>query len=152
MITAVIDTNVLIDATADLSGYAHQVIALVVEGNVKAVASRRIEDEYRALIAKAADKRARQELDEFFDMVARVRTHERAEARSKDREDQKFLDCASTAGADFIITNDHHLLDLGASGTTKIITPEEFISLSHAAQDPEGKSAWASWVKEIFGK
>lgn len=146
----VIDTNVLIDATADLSGFAHQVIALVSGGNVKAVASRRIEDEYQALIARAANKQARVALEDFFDCVERVRVHERVDVRAEDHDDQKFLDCAGATQADFIITNDHHLLDLGISGKTKIVRPKEFISLFQSAQDPEGKGEWASWVKQLL--
>jgi putative PIN family toxin of toxin-antitoxin system len=147
----VIDTNVLIDATTDLSSYAHQVIVLAVEGKAKAVASRRIEDEYRALIVRAANKQARAALEDFFDCVERVRVHERVDVRAEDYDDQKFLDCAGAAGAEFIITNDHHLLDLGISGSTKIVTPKEFIALFQSSQDPEGKGEWTSWVKQILG-
>lgn len=151
MLTAVIDTNVLIDATADYRSTAHEIIELVIRGKVRAAASGRIEGEYRALIARATARRARQELDDFFDCVERVRTHECVEAKSEDHDDQKFLDCAGAAGAEFIITNDHHLLDLGSSGATTIVTPKEFIARYQSAQDPEGKRAWREWVKQIMG-
>lgn len=44
-----------------------------------------------------------------------------------DPDDNKFLDCAYAAKADFIVTGDKHLLKLGDFFDTKIITPKEFL-------------------------
>jgi len=48
---------------------------------------------------------------------------------SADRDDDKFADCAITAHADYIVTNDHHFAPLVGSGfKPQPITPEEFIA------------------------
>ncbi len=45
---------------------------------------------------------------------------------NEDAEDNKILECALAAKADFIITGDKHLLSLGKFRKTKILTPREF--------------------------
>ncbi len=47
----------------------------------------------------------------------------------EDVEDNKFLDCALQAKADFIISGDKHLLKLGKFRATKILTPKEFLEI-----------------------
>jgi putative PIN family toxin of toxin-antitoxin system len=44
----------------------------------------------------------------------------------EDLEDNKILECALTAGADFIVSGDKHLQELGNYKKTKILTPREF--------------------------
>jgi putative PIN family toxin of toxin-antitoxin system len=44
-----------------------------------------------------------------------------------DPEDNKILECAQQAGADFIVSGDKHLLTLGKFKKTKILTPKEFL-------------------------
>jgi putative PIN family toxin of toxin-antitoxin system len=44
----------------------------------------------------------------------------------KDEEDNKILECALAARADFIVSGDKHLLELGKFRKTKILTPREF--------------------------
>ncbi|HEV7401622.1 MAG TPA: putative toxin-antitoxin system toxin component, PIN family [Chthoniobacteraceae bacterium] len=45
-----------------------------------------------------------------------------------DPDDDKFVDCALAAGADYLITNDGHFEPLRSAGyKTQPITPEEFI-------------------------
>lgn len=46
-----------------------------------------------------------------------------------DPEDNKILDCALQAGADFIVSGDKHLLALGKVKKTRILTPREFLDL-----------------------
>lgn len=52
-----------------------------------------------------------------------------------DRDDDKFADCAITAAADHLVTNDKHFAPLTGSGyRPQPITPEDFIArfLSHS--------------------
>ena len=45
----------------------------------------------------------------------------------EDPTDNKILECAETAKADFVITGDKHLLNLKKWKSTEIVTPSEFI-------------------------
>ena len=44
----------------------------------------------------------------------------------EDTEDNKVLECALAARADFIVSGDKHLLELGKFKKTRILTPREF--------------------------
>jgi putative PIN family toxin of toxin-antitoxin system len=45
---------------------------------------------------------------------------------NEDTEDNKILECALAAGADFIVSGDRHLLAIGKFRKTRILTPREF--------------------------
>ena len=47
----------------------------------------------------------------------------------QDPSDNKFLSCALEARVDFIVTGDHHLLQLGSFHHTTILSPHEFLKL-----------------------
>jgi len=47
----------------------------------------------------------------------------------RDPSDNKFLEAALEAKADFIITGDHHLLELREFRGVKILSPSEFLKL-----------------------
>ena len=46
----------------------------------------------------------------------------------KDPEDDKFIRCALTGKAKWIISGDHHLLDLRTYQKVKILTPSDFLT------------------------
>jgi len=45
-----------------------------------------------------------------------------------DPDDNKFIECAVTNKADYIISGDNHLLDLKEYGNVKILSPKEFLN------------------------
>jgi predicted nucleic acid-binding protein len=51
----------------------------------------------------------------------------------RDEEDRKYLHCAQVAGADFLVTYDRDLLDLGSIGEVSIVTPADFLQQAKAA-------------------
>jgi len=44
-----------------------------------------------------------------------------SEVKCRDKDDQKFLDCARTGRADYLVTGDPDLLDLRQVGRTRIL-------------------------------
>ncbi|MGE3624724.1 MAG: putative toxin-antitoxin system toxin component, PIN family [Bdellovibrionales bacterium] len=56
----------------------------------------------------------------------------------KDKTDNKFLDLAVTGKADYIISGDHHLLNMknirGIGHTVQIVSPAGFVALFENAQ------------------
>jgi len=48
---------------------------------------------------------------------------------SRDRTDNKYIECGITAGADYIISGDMHLLEMKKYGNIKIITPKEYLEI-----------------------
>ncbi len=55
-----------------------------------------------------------------------IEPKESVEAIKSDPKDDKILDCAIACNADFIVSQDNHLLNLKLFRNIKIITPEEF--------------------------
>lgn len=50
--------------------------------------------------------------------------------RSKDTKDNKYLVCAKDGQADYLVTGDKkHLLSLKKFGTTRIVSPKEFVEV-----------------------
>ncbi|MEW6611103.1 MAG: putative toxin-antitoxin system toxin component, PIN family [Patescibacteria group bacterium] len=153
MCTVVIDTNVLIAATEDLDNAARGAINLVNQGEITACASRPILDEYQSLIPqRVAAEEVCRELQGFFARVKLVRLPRHTDpARCEDQEDEKFVQCARAVDADYLITQDRHLLDLENIGTTHVVTPQKFLLGVKHMKDPAGKREWAAWVRQIMG-
>ena len=45
-----------------------------------------------------------------------------------DPDDDKFIECAIVAGAEVIVSGDHHLLDLGQAEGVRVLSPAEFLA------------------------
>jgi len=50
---------------------------------------------------------------------------------SRDKKDNKYIECALAANADFIISGDIHLLEIKEYGKIKIVTAKEFLELTY---------------------
>ena len=49
----------------------------------------------------------------------------------RDPDDDKFLDCAVSAGAKYIVSGDKDLLSLGRIQSVEIVTPAAFLTIRH---------------------
>jgi predicted nucleic acid-binding protein len=47
----------------------------------------------------------------------------------EDPDDDPFVECAVTAGAEYVVSGDRHLGRLGSFGDVRIVTPAEFLRL-----------------------
>ena len=95
------------------------------------------------------DREYREALEEFFRRLNIVKTYKGVNVVS-DSEDNKLIESAVSAGADYLITNDREVLDIDEYHETKIITPEKFwVKYQNERGDD---SVWADWSKMIMGK
>ena len=58
-----------------------------------------------------------------------VEDYEKLDIIKEDPDDNKFLEAAIAGNADFIISQDNHLLKLKEFNNVKIIIPEEFLKI-----------------------
>jgi len=58
--------------------------------------------------------------------VQRIKPHRLV---TEDPEDNKFLDCALSAKADYVITNDRHMLKLKTVRDIDIVRPSDFVKI-----------------------
>jgi hypothetical protein len=129
----VIDTNVIISALL-FGGIPAKLIALWQDGSIKPAASKEIIDEYLRVLAYPKFQLSEEEIQfllyqeilPYFDVIV-AQTGPRI--IKKDPADDKFIRCALSANAKFIISGDQHLLALKEYQKIKILPPTEFFSI-----------------------
>ncbi len=111
----VLDTNVLIDGFKDEYSYQWRIIQEVINGSVEAFANNQTMRENRLIMDRLiTDREYRAVLDKFFSQLQPVSNPHRIHAVS-DTEDNKILESAVVAGADYLVTGDAALLELDPS-------------------------------------
>jgi uncharacterized protein len=141
----VLDTNVLIDGFKDDHSYEKRIIDEVRNGNIEAFANRQTLRENQFIANKIIQNGDYQkELDELFAQINWVVNRRQIRVVS-DPEDNKILESAVEARADYLITSDKALLELEMYQKVKIVTPIAF----WAEYKDEGSSKWQEWIKFI---
>jgi putative PIN family toxin of toxin-antitoxin system len=140
----VLDTNIvmggLINPDRSASG---QVIQLCLEGKVEVLVSSDIRGEYLDVFAKMrfgrpeAVRRRSQGLQALLDKARAVEPAVRLDCIPEDPADNRFLECAVSGGACYIVSQDRHLLDLKEFGNVRILTAGDF--LRHYRRVREGR-------------
>jgi putative PIN family toxin of toxin-antitoxin system len=132
IIRAVIDTNVVVSGFL-FSGAPSKILSLWQSGRLKPIASAEIINEYIRVLAYPKFNLSEEEIDyllhveilPYFDII---QVDQKSSSIIKDDpQDDKFLLCASSADAQFIISGDRHLLMLGEYKKIKILTPKQFL-------------------------
>src|SRR5215472_12002769 len=129
MVRAVLDTNVVVSACLAPEGAPSTIVELALLGTFTLYVSADVFAEYREVLAR--DKFSRQQervkalLDGIEEVAVAVRPS-RTITVSTDNEDNRLLDCAEAAQADFLVSgNPKHLPK--SFGTSRIITPRDFL-------------------------
>ena len=121
----VVDTNVLLSGIFFEKGNEAQVLQLVLEDRVGLLASLETLEELRETLTRPKFHLSpSQSLAIFQVMLGKSRVIlkiNEAEVRCRDRNDQKFLDCAHAGRADYLVTGDPDLPDLRQVGRTRIL-------------------------------
>jgi len=129
-----VDTNVLISATF-WYGTSYKIIKLIEQQRLKLVLSLEIIKEYRDVLGyeeiqeKIKDKNLemKRSVEKIISLANIVMPIRKIKAVEADSDDNKIIECALAGNTDYIITNDHHLLDLKEFEGINILTPEEFL-------------------------
>ncbi len=129
----VLDTNVLLSALAFPGSKPDQVLQRVRRGEVALFLSAFILAELERILRDKFRFTTRQ-TDERVAVIRRMATLVEPTERialvvAKD-DDNRILECAVAARADFLVTGDkEHLLPLRSIGATQIVTPAAFLEL-----------------------
>jgi putative PIN family toxin of toxin-antitoxin system len=127
----VIDTNIVISAALKPDGLQRTVLLLAITKPARLYVSAAIVAEYREVLARPElkiRKGLRQQLLDLIKNRAQIVKPSRALQVAKDPDDDKFLECADAASADYLITgNQRHFPKFWKK--TKVITSREFISI-----------------------
>ncbi len=129
----VLDTNVLVSALL-LKGELSKIVDLWEKGKIIPVISRETFAEFKKVLSypkfSLTDKEIKTTIEEnilpfffFFYIAANVT------GVCRDPNDDKFISCAISASADFIVSGDKDLCELGRYRSIKIINVKEFIKM-----------------------
>jgi uncharacterized protein len=126
----VVDTNILVSAALKPDGTQRTVLVLAMTKPARLYVSKSILAEYREVLARRELKIRRGFRLQVLQLIQN-RAHlvqPRALQVARDPDDDKFLECADAARADYLITgNQRHFPMFWKS--TKVITSREFISI-----------------------
>ena len=129
MISAVADTNVYISAL-NFGGIPDEVLALARMGHIRICISRPILDEIAGVLERKffwsefQVSSAIHAIEEFTIPVYPTRTIYQI---TEDEPDNRILECAVEAKADFIISGDKDILRLNSYEQIRILRPREFL-------------------------
>ncbi len=153
MIKVVIDTNILIDAWRDDFSYTRKIIDEVLQGKIKAIASHKIWREHQLILDRLVnDPKHLAWANEFFSAIELVEPKIKLNIVKYDPDDNKFFEAAVTGKANYIISNDSHLWEIGEYRGIKILKPADFWLEYKKLNDSDGKSEWQSWMKDLLNK
>lgn len=132
MIRAVFDTNILISAIL-CKGKPRDILSSVIERKIVLVLSRDIIEEFALVIKRRKFGLAEDEqrlLVEFIIKLADViETKSSFNEIKDDQNDNMVLNCAFDGRVNFIVSGNHHLLDLKEFKGIKIITADEMLKI-----------------------
>lgn len=145
----VIDTNVLMNGVQDEFSYGRRLIQAVLDGKIQAAISHKIKREHELITQRELrDAEYLEFLEQLYQKAEWVRPLRQLRAVTEDHEDDKFVDAAVAAGANYIVTSDSDLLDLEEIEGVKMITPDACWTLV-SGETQEENGAWTSWMKSI---
>lgn len=128
---AVLDTNVLISAVI-ATGVPHDVVVAGFEEEFEIVVSVATLVEFRETLLKYPDRfnvdeeTVQREVETVRYFAEFVDPNESIEAVADDPDDDKFIEAAVAANADYLVSGDQHLLTLESFRGVDIITPRTF--------------------------
>jgi len=130
----VIDTNVLISSLLKAESQARKIYRLVLRGKIELYISEDLVKELRRVLEYPKLGIEKLQREAFFKNLLRVATlvdpKQIVNVIKTDPPDNKFLECAVEAKADYLITGDNkHLLPLKSFRETRILSPAAFLRL-----------------------
>ncbi len=141
----VLDTNVLINGFKDEYSYEKKIIDAVIRGEIEAFANKQTLQENKLLLNQLIESpEYHKQLNDFFAQVNYVVNRHKIKIVS-DPEDNKILESAVEAKADYLITSDNDLLSLINHQKIKIVNPNQF----WAKYKDEGMDLWHKWATFI---
>lgn len=127
----VIDTNIYISAIF-WGGNPREVVDLGRDGKISIFTSLEIQKEIDRILSTKfglSDEETGQILIDFSTFTSWVKASRKIAVVDKDPDDDKFIECAVSAGASYVITGDDHLLELERYQDIEILNAADFLSI-----------------------
>ena len=128
---AVLDPNVLISAVISPAGAPREILTAWTQGRFDLIVSPQLLGELRDVLAKPklsrwdSDPAAAEYVEGLTDAALLIDDPPAQPGLSPDPDDDYLITLARAAGADYLVSGDHHLTGL-ANPTPPVLTPREF--------------------------
>lgn len=130
--TLVLDTSVFVSAVL-FRGPTSRIVSLWQAGRISLLMSAEVLKEYARILAYPKFKLSPEEMQaiieqELLPYIKPVKVKNIVSVIFQDPSDDKFLALAAAGKADYILSGDRHLLNLGSYSGARIFTPDEFLA------------------------
>jgi len=126
----VLDANTFVSSFF-WGGKPRKVIERVIEGTDELFVSKEILDEIEEVMGRPKFHADTEEIDYFIASIEeignKITPKRQVKNGSRDKTDNKYIECGIAANADYIISGDIHLLELKEYGKIKIITASNYL-------------------------
>ncbi len=144
----VLDTNVIIDGIKDEYSYEKQIIDAVRNGEIEAYANRQTLQENKLIMKRLVENpEYEKEIADLLTQINQV-VNRRQINIVRDPEDNKILESAVEAGADYLVTRDNDLLSIEKYQNVEIVNPSQF----WVRYKDDGGDIWKQWAGFFGGK
>ncbi len=130
MLKVVLDTNVLISAIL-FGGKPRQILEKTIRGEIRLCISEPILDEFRGVLQRPKFDFSPEMIEVILTELTRVADFVNPSKRIgvvlEDPEDNRVLECAVEAEANYIVTGDSHLLKLSRYQNIEIVNAVAFL-------------------------
>lgn len=145
MIRVVFDTNVFISALFNPKRPPARLLELALQRKIKLLISPQLLGEIERVLTyprvikllkkrKAAPGEIRESIAKILQIAILTPGDLTIEATSADPADDMVLACALEGKADFVVSGDHHLLDLDTYQGIKVLSPAAFLAIMESSQ------------------
>jgi putative PIN family toxin of toxin-antitoxin system len=128
----VLDANIFISSFF-WGGKPRAILERVIAGRDELFISKEILAEIYAVIRRPKFQAAEAEINYFINSIEEIANKivpkRRIKNGSRDKTDNKYLECGITANVDYLISGDIHLLELKEYAKIKIITAKEYLEI-----------------------
>ncbi|MEM2081499.1 MAG: putative toxin-antitoxin system toxin component, PIN family [Candidatus Bathyarchaeia archaeon] len=136
---AVLDVKVWVSALL-WGGKPAEIVKAAEDGKVAIVASEEIVGEISQVlnypklrkVYQAAGLRHKDLVEAVLKVVRFVEVSKRVSVVVEHPADDKFIECALAAGAEYIVSGDRHLLKIGGYQKTRVLSVSEFLGIIEA--------------------
>ena len=144
MVRVVLDANVVVSSVLIQLGNPAIILKMLISGEIQNSTTPEIIDEIKDVLERPRISKRINPLDQEFILHAFEEFSEKinpgitfAEVKD-DPDDNKILECAVAAAAEYIISGDNHLLKLREFRGIKIVNPAEFVAFLREVKEKNG--------------
>jgi len=145
MLKVVLDTNIIISATITTQGNPARILDFWREDKFELIITPAIlEEMWQVILRPVLQKHRRITEDEAVDLLFEIQQDDTTISPTldlkiikQDPTDDKYIIAAIEGKADYIVSGDQHLLELGFYENIKIISPKEFVEILEGQQEKD---------------